>query len=122
MVGHSLVQIVSGGCALLENWEALGNASSGKSLNFIDGNTNMWKQCWVGSYPNGQQDFVNGEYKDGAMRFIFNTTDAKGNKIIGRFIFFNEGPDKVRQFNETSADEGKTWITGYDFIYLRAKK
>jgi hypothetical protein len=122
LVGHSIVQIVSGGCALLENWESLGNANTGKSLNFIDPATNMWRQCWIGSYPNGQQDFVNGEYKDGAMRFTFTSAGAKGNKIIGRFIFFNEGPDKVRQFNETSADDGKTWVTSYDFTYLRAGK
>jgi len=122
LVGHSLVQIVSGGCALLENWESLGNASSGKSLNFIDPGTNMWRQCWIGSYPNGQQDFVNGEYKDGAMRFTFTTTNPQGQKITGRFIFFNEGPDKVRQFNETSSDEGKTWVTSYDLTYLRAGK
>ncbi len=120
LVGHSLVQVVSGGCALLENWDALGNASTGKSLNFVD-SSHQWRQCWIGSYPNGQQDFVEGEYKDGAMRFTFTTTDAQGHKLIGRFIFFNEGPDKVRQFNETSADEGKTWITGYDFTYIRVK-
>jgi hypothetical protein len=119
LVGHSLVQIVSGGCALLENWEALGGVSTGKSLNFIDGT--RWRQCWIGSYPNGQQDFINGEYKDAAMRFTFTTTDAKGNKIIGRFIFYNEGANKVRQFNETSADEGKTWVTSYDFTYMRVK-
>ncbi len=119
--GHSLVQVVSGGCALLENWDATGGASTGKSLNFIDGATRMWKQCWIGSYPGGQQDFVNGEYKDGAMRFIFNTTDAQGHKLIGRFMFYNQGPDKVRQFNETSADDGKTWTTSYDLTYIRIK-
>jgi hypothetical protein len=56
------------------------------------------------------------------MRFTFTTTDAQGHKLVGRFIFFNEGPDKVRQFNETSADDGKTWVTGYDLTYLRVKK
>jgi len=121
LVGHSLVQVVSGGCALLENWDALGNASSGKSLNFIDG-THTWRQNWIGSYPNGQQDFFNGEYKDGAMRFTFTATDAKGHKIVGRFIFFNLGPDKVRQFNETSADDGKTWTIAYDLTYIRIRK
>jgi hypothetical protein len=119
--GHSLVQVVSGGCAILENWDSTGGASTGKSLNFIDAATNMWKQCWIGSYPNGQQDFVSGEYKDGAMRFTFTTTDAKGNKLMGRFIFYNQGPDKVRQFSETSADDGKTWTTNYDLTYVRIK-
>ena len=117
--GHSLVQIISGGCALLENWDS--PASTGKSINFIDPNTNKWKQSWAGSYTGGVQEFVNGEYRDSAMHFDFKTTDAQGNKITGRFIFYNQGPDQVRQFNEISNDTGKTWTTSYDFIYVRKK-
>jgi tetratricopeptide (TPR) repeat protein len=119
LVGHSLIQIISGGCALLENWDSPN--SSGKSINFIDPNTNKWKQSWAGSYANGVQEFVNGEYKDSAMRFEYETKDVQGNKLIGRFIFYNEGPNQVRQFNETSADGGKTWTTNYDFTYIRKK-
>jgi len=119
LVGHSIVQIISGGCALLENWE--GQNSTGKSINFIDPGTNKWKQSWAGSYANGIQEFVNGEYKDSAMRFEFETKNAQGQKMIGRFIFYNEGANQVRQFNETSADEGKTWTTSYDFTYIRRK-
>lgn len=115
--GHSIVQIISGGCAILENWESRG--SNGKSINFIDPVTNQWKQSWAGNYANGIQEFTQGEYKDSAMSFKFETTDAKGNKIAGRFIFFNQGPNQVRQFNETSVDDGKTWITSYDFTYRR---
>ncbi len=119
LAGHSLVQMIAGGCALLENWDS--PLSTGKSINFIDPNTNKWKQSWSGSYANGNQEFVNGEYKDSAMRFEFETKNAQGNKIIGRFIFYNQGPDQVRQFNETSADNGKTWTTSYDFTYIRKK-
>src|SRR3954469_1217557 len=32
--GHSLIQMISGGCAVLENWDSPN--SSGKSINFID--------------------------------------------------------------------------------------
>lgn len=119
LAGHSLVQIISGGCALLENWD--GPNSTGKSINFIDPNTNKWKQSWSGSYTNGNQEFTNGEYKDSAMHFEYETKDAKGNKLIGRFIFYNQGPKQVRQFNEISKDEGKTWTTSYDFTYIRKK-
>ncbi|SEP36397.1 tetratricopeptide repeat protein [Mucilaginibacter sp. OK283] len=122
LAGHSLVQMVSGGCALLENWEATNGSSSGKSLNFIDEANGKWKQTWVGNYANGIQEFVNGQYADGAMRFTFTTTDAQGHPLTGRFIFYNLGADKVRQFNETSADGGKTWVTAYDFTYIRIKK
>jgi tetratricopeptide (TPR) repeat protein len=119
-VGHSLIQKISVGCALLENWQS--PLSEGKSLNFVDDSTNKWRQVWVGSYANGKQDFVNGEYRDSAMRFTFETKDAGGRRQIGRFIFYNQGPDQVRQFNEISSDEGKTWVTSYDFTYKRVKQ
>ena len=115
----SVIQIISGGCAILENWESPN--SNGKSINFIDPATNKWKQSWAGNYVNGTQEFVDGEYKDNAMRFTFETKNAQGNKIIGHFIFYNEGPSQVRQFNETSSDGGKTWTTSYDFTYYRRK-
>ena len=115
----NVIQLISGGCALLENWESL--ASNGKSINFIDPVNNKWKQSWAGNYANGTQEFVNGEYKDSAMHFTFETTNAKGQKIIGRFIFYNQWPNQVRQFNETSADGGKTWTTSYDLTYYRRK-
>lgn len=121
LVGHSVVQQVSGGCAILENWTEQHSSNSGKSLNYVDRATNKWKQTWIGSERKGQQDFVNGEYTDSAMRFTFERMNAQGQKIIGRFIFYNLGPDKVRQFNETSADSGKTWKTAYDFTYIRKK-
>ena len=116
LVGHNSIQIIADGCGLLENWTNLGNRT-GKSINFIDA-SNKWKQSWVGG---GNQEFVNGEYKDGAMRFSFENTTLQGSKIIGRFIFFNEKPGQVRQFNETSSDGGKTWVTSYDFTYIQKK-
>jgi hypothetical protein len=116
---HSSIQMISGGCAILENWESPG--SNGKSINFVDPVTNKWKQSWAGNYANGTQEFVNGEYKDGAMRFEFTTTGPQGQKITGHLIFYNQGPNQVRQFNEYSADEGKTWTTSYDFTYVRKK-
>ena len=115
--GHSLIQMIAGGCALLENWDS--PSSTGKSINFIDPVTNKWKQSWAGSYAGGIQEFENGEYKDSAMCFQFESKDAASHKIIGRFIFYNEKPGQVRQFNETSSDEGKTWVTNYDFTYLK---
>lgn len=116
---HSSIQLISGGCAILENWES--PASNGKSINFIDPITNKWKQSWAGNYANGTQEFLNGEYIEGAMRFEFTTAGTQGEKIIGHLIFYNQGTNQVRQFNETSADGGKTWTTNYDFTYVRMK-
>ena len=118
--GHSLIQMIAGGCAILENWDS--QNSTGKSINFVDPVTKSWKQCWAGSYAGGIQEFVNGRYEDSAMRFDFQSTDSHGNKTIGRFMFYNQGPEQVRQFNETSADGGKTWTTSYDLTYRRRKQ
>jgi hypothetical protein len=124
-VGDSKIEIASDGCMILENWVATGPvAHNGKSMNYVNPQTGKWEQLWIGSGGiniNNPQKFVNGVYTDGAMRFEFKATDKNGKKQLGRFIFFNEGADQVRQFNEISSDEGKTWTTVYDFTYKRKK-
>lgn len=125
LIGSSKVEMASGGCMILENWTALGPVpNTGKSMNYVNPATGKWEQFWIGSggiTPNNPQKFVNGSYKDNAMRFEFEQTTPQGQKQTGRFIFFNEGPNQVRQFNEVSSDEGKTWTTTYDFVYKRRK-
>lgn len=124
-VGDSKIEIASGGCMILENWVATGPVEhNGKSMNYVNPQTGKWEQLWIGSggiNVNNPQKFVNGVYTDNAMRFDFEQTDRQGKKQIGRFIFYNEGPDQVRQFNEVSSDNGKTWTTVYDFTYKRKK-
>jgi hypothetical protein len=125
IVGHSKVEVASGGCMILENWTAIGGVPNvGKSMNYINSATGKWEQHWIGSGGlslNNPQLFVNGEYKDGAMRFEAVSTSPQNQKQLSRFIFFNMGPDQVRQFYEISVDDGKTWTTSYDFIYKRRK-
>jgi hypothetical protein len=124
LVGHSIIQKASGACMILENWTSLRSQYEGKSMNFINTETGKWEQVWVGSEGranNNVHRFFNGEYKDNVMKFDFETTDTSGKKLIGRFSFFNQGPDQVRQLQETSGDLGKTWSTNYDFTYKRKK-
>lgn len=125
LVGKSKIESASGGCMVLENWTAVGNPPhNGKSMNFVDPESGKWMQVWVGSSGINNLNithFYDGEYKDGAMRFVFDRT-MQDQKIIGRFIFYNEGPNQVRQFNEQSSDGGKTWTTSYDLTYKRAGK
>ncbi len=121
-VGHSLIQNLAGECLILENWTALGPVpNTGKSMNFYDVSKKAWEQVWMGS-GGGLGRFTEGRYEDGAMRFTFSAPDATGKMLPGKFTFFNLGPDKVRQLNETSPDEGKTWQTVYDLTYVRRKK
>jgi len=122
LAGHSVIQPASGGCMILENWTSANALYDGKSMNFIDAATGKWQQVWVGAEGGTQHVFVNGMYYDGAMRFEFEQTNPQGKKQKGRFIFYNQGPNQVRQFNETSDDGGVTWTTVYDFTYIRKSK
>jgi uncharacterized protein (TIGR02246 family) len=117
-VGTSSIQNVSGECTILENWQSWNNSFTGKSQNWFDPATKKWTQLWIGA-GGGAQYFREGEYKDGAMRFSFVQPDAKGYPQPGNFIFYNMGPDMVRQYNEVSKDSGKTFTPVYDFIYKR---
>jgi hypothetical protein len=120
--GTSVIQRASGGCMIVENWTTWGTPWNGpyegKSMNFYQPATGKWRQVWVGS---GQDIsyFENGEYRDGAMRFTYEATDPQGNKRQGNFIFYNLGPNKVRQYQDQTTDGGKTRTVVYDFIYLR---
>jgi hypothetical protein len=116
-VGMSSVQVVSGGCALLENWLAL-NGSTGKSLNTFVPATGQWRQFWVGQ-GGGVTDYAESTWSDGAITFLSRPTSPK--LPYQRLTFTPLVDGTVRQFGEISTDSGKTWKVGYDFYYHRHK-
>jgi hypothetical protein len=114
LAGTSLIQKVSNGCALLENWT--GGMGQGKSLNFYNATAGYWQQTWIGSAGGPV------EYRDGAMQgntMVFLAKPSNGQGPLQRLSFTNLGPNRVRQHAETSTDNGATWTTTYDFQYLR---
>jgi hypothetical protein len=120
-VGKNVIERLERGCVLMENWTGL-RGGTGKSINFYDATTHRWRQTWVSSAGNVNE--YQGEFKDGAMRFegrLSGRGNNGGNKAgaLLRLTFFPLGPDKVRQFSESSTDGGKTWQVNYDFIYKR---
>ncbi|HEU5220332.1 MAG TPA: tetratricopeptide repeat protein [Gemmatimonadales bacterium] len=120
--GTSSIQRASGGCMILENWSSWlnpwGAPYEGKSMNFVEAGTGKWRQVWAGS-AGDLTYFEGGEYRDGAMRFTYQRTNLQGQKTQGNLIFYNLGPNLVRQFQDVSTDSGKTRTVGYDFIYVR---
>lgn len=115
-VGASVIQQVSEGCAVLENWRDAGGLS-GKSINFYDPNDQKWYQYWMGS--NGMPVRFAGTYTDGAMRYETEPSVVGGTRMVRRLTFFNLDANTVRQFAEQSTDDGKTWTVTYDFKYVR---
>jgi tetratricopeptide (TPR) repeat protein len=120
IVGSSKIEMQAGGCFILENWTAIGYPNTGKSMNFVDPDTNKWKQVWVGS-GGAVTEYINGVYKDSVMEFESSSITPKGTMKI-RFRFFNQGANQVRQFQEYSMDDGKAWNVSYDLTYKRKKK
>jgi hypothetical protein len=61
-----------------------------------------------------------GGLKNGVMDYwTDDIPQPDGTKLRRHLQFFNQGPDKVRQFSQGSTDGGKTWHIEYDFTYLR---
>lgn len=114
-VGSSIIQSVSRGCAVLENWTG-GNGGQGKSLNAYNTLLHQWEQFWVGA------DGGVGEYRSSAVDgpslvfFMKNRPDADS---VARLSFTPLDSATVRQHSELSSDGGKTWVTQYDLYYHR---
>ncbi len=120
LIGKSKITKVNGGCVILENWTSLVSPQTGISMNFIDPATGKWTQDYSGS-GGGRTLYTDGEYKDSAMHFNYVGTFNNAS-FPGHFIFYNEGENQVRQFNDFSTDGGKTFVTAYDYTYKRRKK
>jgi hypothetical protein len=115
--GHSMVQSISGGCGILENWTDL-KGGTGKSVNYYNLAESQWQQDWIGSGGTAQR-YLNGTYKDGAMQFTYEFTDKQGNKKTGNFKFYNIDKNTVRQYQDVNNDDGKTVTVSYDLTYKR---
>jgi len=116
--GNSVIESVSGGCAILENWTG-GHGGKGKSLNAYNPAIKQWQQYWIG------QDGQVAEYRssefDGKSLAFFIKDDAKP-LVLHRLTFTPIDAATVRQHSENSDDGGKTWKTEYDLYYHRKQK
>jgi tetratricopeptide (TPR) repeat protein len=116
-VGSSRVDIVSGGCGLLENWTSLGGAE-GKSLNAFNRRTQKWQQYWVG--PTGDvAEFLDSEWRDGALVLSGAGSSRDGRPRHSRLTFRPLPNGSVQQLGEASTDGGKTWTVTFDYRYVR---
>jgi hypothetical protein len=115
-VGTSSIQLILGDCVIFENWNT--PVSSGKSFSNYNTADGKWHQTWVDD--KGLVTYYVGGFVDGKM-VLDNERIVNGKKTIGRMTFSKLPNGDVRQHGETSADEGKTWTTTFDFTYVRSK-
>ena len=115
-VGTNHIKMLQQGCIIEENWTS--PLQTGQSFNFYNPVTKKWHQSYMDS--SGGNWMMDGEYKDGAMRYEGYLYTPQGRTPV-RVTFYNLGPDKVRHTAETSADDGKTWTQGWDGLYVRRR-
>jgi hypothetical protein len=114
-VGSSVIQSVSRGCALLENWTASGGGQ-GKSLNAYNPQIHQWQQFWIGA-DGGVAEFRSSKFDGSSL--VFFRSDSSGTTLTSRLTFTPIDSATVRQHSETTPDGGKSWVTQYDFYYHR---
>jgi hypothetical protein len=115
VAGRSVIESVSGGCALLENWTSV-SSGHGKSLNAYNPLTHQWQQYWIGQ-DGAVSEFRTSEF-DGTSMIFFVRDESKPDSIV-RLTFTPLDSATVRQHSESSSDGGKNWTTQYDFYYHR---
>ena len=105
-----------GGCVVLEEYETL-RGYTGMSINFYDSAKQVWHQTWMAN--NGTPNYLEGRLnEDGAM--VLTDAELPASQVTGTINRVTWTPDDdggVRQFWETSSDNGETWSVGFDGYY-----
>jgi hypothetical protein len=116
VIATSVIERIADGCALLENYTQA-DGYSGKSINFYDAALKRWRQQWADSSGNSSE--WQGELREGAMRFDGEAHRGDGVRVTRNMTFTPLADGSVRQASDRSPDGGKTWLPGYDFVYVR---
>lgn len=117
-VGENRIELVAGGCALLENWRGRGGFS-GKSLNIYARDDKRWHQTWVDS--SGSLLVLAGGLVDQRMVMSAQAPAPGGATLQQRIAWTPNEDGSVRQLWESSSDSGKTWSVRFDGRYVRRR-
>lgn len=116
VAAQSSIQRILDQCVIFENFTA--GTYAGKSFSSWVAEAKEWKQHYVDT--NGINSEWSGHLADGKMIFVSHNTRG-GKPFMQRMTYSKEGADRVRQFIETSTDDGKSWKPGCDGMYVRRK-
>ena len=115
--GTSSVQPILEHCTIFEQWESA-SGTFGKSFNYYDPGHDHWRQIWIGD--SGSFIEFTGEARDGGIFYTAETIDpADGSVTLHKFEFTVIDEGGVRQYWETSTDDGETWQSIWDGRYER---
>ena len=106
-----------GDCVLREDYETGGY--TGGSINFYDARRKIWHQTWMGA--GGQALYLEGgPNADGAM--VLSDKGKETGQPEGQYSRITWTPNadgSVRQHWELTKDNGTTWATVFDGLYVK---
>jgi hypothetical protein len=119
-VGDNLIEVIDGGCALIERWQGRGGFS-GTSLNSWDASAGLWRQHWVDNQ--GGLLRLAGRFEGGSMVLASSGPhpDRTGATRRQRIRWTALPDGAVRQLWEQSDDEGASWAPVFDGRYVRVR-
>lgn len=118
--GTNFIEKTLNGCAIIENWKDV-EGHEGKSLFYYNPVTGKRKQVWVTDVGPLKEKVEVEAPEKGAVRFQGELPQRGGGVVFDRTTLTPLPGDRVRQVIEQSRDGGKTWVVGYDAVYVRQK-
>lgn len=116
VLGSNRIERISGGCALLENWDGA-RGSSGKSINFFDPATASWHQVWVGA--GAILRLEGGLEEAGRMVLTGGPRESDGGTIVDRITWTLQSDGSVVQLWEISPVGQTAWQPAFRGVYRR---
>ncbi len=117
-VAESLIENLSTGCTIRENWMPLVGGGNGGSFSAYRADDGVWRQLWTDS--SGAWVQFAGKWNGKAM-VLEGVWPQPGHPTQRTRMTYTPQPDgSVEQAGESSDDEGKSWQPSFDFIYRRA--
>ncbi len=117
-LGDDAVRRLLGGAAIEERWIGA-SGDVGIRLFYCDVADRTWRQVWVTGYANAKEKRLVEATADGGVAFQGRVRLRRGGEMLDRTTLVPLADGTVRQVIATSSDEGATWSTGFDAIYVR---
>lgn len=115
-VGSNVITRDADGFLIIERWKELSGAT-GTSINFYDPAKKKWKQTSVDA--TGRVIQYQGMIRESGLAFEGHGTGPDGRIVRSRVFYRRNGDGSVRQLVEQSWDDGKTWQTSFEGLYVR---
>jgi len=116
VVRYNKITKINDGCTLLEEYSSP-SGYLGKSLNIYNKLTKKWHQTWTDN--GGLLLQLNGNLVGNSMVMTGLSIDKNNKSVVNKITWSPMPRGTVRQFWQTSHDNGKTWQTAFDGLYTR---